>query len=350
MRFENITLSDSEKISFVSNLSTMLSAGVSILELVNSLLEDAKGSQKKILETLRDDLTQGNRLYSSFAKFPAVFDQVTVNIIRAAEEAGTLEITLKDLKENIKKEIEFSDKVKSALAYPILIMVVFSGVLLMILTFIMPKIATVFSQLKINLPLPTRVLIFVSNMLLTYTVPIVVTVALVIVGLFLFYKTQKRLLLSLLVSLPIISNLAKEIDLTKFSRSLSLLLAAGIPINTALELTQDVVMKKEIAKAIAHSKDVVLAGKRLSEGLKEAKAIIPNIMIKITEAGEKSGSLEKSMQDISEYLDYQVTKTLKTTTTLIEPIMLIFVGVLIGGMMLSIIAPIYGLIGQVGAR
>ena len=93
---------------------------------------------------------------------------------------------------------------------------------------------------------------------------------------------------------------------------------------------------------------MVLAGSELSEGLKKAKNIFPNIMIKITEAGEKSGSLDKSMQDVSEYLDYQVEKTLKTLTTLLEPIMLIFVGVLVGGMMLSIIAPIYGLIGQVG--
>lgn len=350
MKNQSITLSDSEKIGFISNLCTMLSAGISILEIVDSLLEDAKGSQKKILETLREDLIQGKRLYSTFSKFPSAFDKVTVNIIRAAEEAGTLEITLKDLKENIKKEIEFSDKVKAALAYPLLIVVVFIGVLLMILTFIIPKIATVFSRLKLDLPLPTKILIFVSNTLLTYTLPIIVVSLLIFLIFFLLYKTKKKLLFSLLTCLPILSNLTKEIDLTKFSRSLSLLLTAGIPITYALELTHDVVVKKEIAEAISHAKEVVLAGKRLSEGFKDAKVIFPSIMIKITEAGEKSGSLEKSMQDISEYLDYQVTKSLRTATTLLEPLMLIVVGILIGGLMLSIMAPIYGLISQVGSR
>ena len=101
---------------------------------------------------------------------------------------------------------------------------------------------------------------------------------------------------------------------------------------------------------ISHCKDVVLAGSELSEGLKAAKNIFPNIMIKITEAGEKSGSLDKSMLDVSEYLDYQVGNTLKSLTTLLEPLMLIVVGVLVGGMMLSIIAPIYGLIGQVAIK
>lgn len=350
MKTEHLTLSDGEKISFIYNLSTMLSAGISILEIVESLLEDARGNQKKILETLKEDLTQGKRLHTSFLKFPSVFNKVTVNIIKAAEEAGTLEITLKDLKESIKKEIEFKDKIKSALSYPIFIMVVFTGVFLMILTFIIPKISQVFSNLKINLPLQTKILIFTSKVLLTYTVPIIVIVILSLIGLYLLYRFKKKFLLGILSSLPFLSNLAREIDLTVFSRSLSLLLSAGIPITAALELTYDVVMKKEVAKTILHLKEVVLSGKRLSEGLKDAKSIIPSIMIKITEAGEKSGSLEKAMQEISEYLDYQVGKSLKTATTMLEPIMLVVVGVMIGGMMLSIIAPVYGLIGQIGGR
>ena len=165
---------------------------------------------------------------------------------------------------------------------------------------------------------------------------------------FFFYREKKKTVLHLLFMLPLVSTLAKQIDLTRFSRSLYLLLNAGIPITASLELAQEVVLKKEVANAIGHCKDVVLAGSEFSDGLKAAKNIFPNIMIKITEAGEKSGSLDKSMQDVSEYLDYQVENTLKTLTTLLEPIMLLFVGILVGGMMMSIIAPIYGLIGQVG--
>lgn len=348
MKLENISLSNNEKTSFLSNLSTMLSAGISILEAINSLLEDAKGNQKKILETIRDDLNQGQQLNTSFAKFPAVFDKVTVNIVKASEQAGTLDVTLKDLRKNLRKEIEFTDKVRAAMIYPILITVVFMAVLIMILTFVIPKIASVFSRMKVVLPLPTKIMIFSSNILIKYTLPIIIIFIVIAVGLILIYKKEKKMVLNIIFSLPFVSSLARKIDLTRFSRSLYLLLNAGLPITYALELTEEIVLKKDVAKAIVRSKELVLSGKKLSEGFKEAKTIFPSIMVKITEAGEKSGSLEQSMEDVSEYLDYEVSGTLSTMITLLEPLMLVVVGVLIGGMMLSIVAPIYGLIGQVG--
>jgi len=259
-------------------------------------------------------------------------------------------VTLTDLKTSIRKDAEFSDKIKGAMTYPVLIFFVFVGVLLMILIVVVPKISSVFSRLSVPLPLPTKILIAMSQIFTEYTIFVFLGMGALGVGGFFFYREKKREFLHLLFKLPLVSSLAQLIDLTRFSRSLYLLLNAGIPIAGALELAQEVVLKQEVANAIEHSRAVVLAGSKLSEGLKNAKNIFPNIMIKITEAGEKSGSLDKSMQDVSEYLDYQVEKTLKTLTTLLEPIMLIVVGVLVGGMMLSIIAPIYGLIGQVGAR
>ncbi|MBI4226095.1 type II secretion system F family protein, partial [Candidatus Roizmanbacteria bacterium] len=162
--------------------------------------------------------------------------------------------------------------------------------------------------------------------------------------------TNKKLLLSLLFSIPLISNLVKEIDLVRFTRSLHYLLSSGIPIVSALELTEQVVLRKDLAKMIRSSKEMIISGKKLSEGLKSAKGKIPAIMVKIIEAGEKSGSLDKSLKDISEYLDYQVTNSLRTLTALMEPAMLVLVGIVVGGMMLAIIGPIYNLIGQVGQR
>lgn len=348
MNYKRVHLSTSEKLGLISNLATMLAAGLPILEIVTSLLEDSKGNQKKILEELKSDLEQGNHISASFEKFTNVFDKITINLIKASEEAGTLDVTLADLKSTIKKDTEFTDKVKSALTYPVLIMIVFVGVLSMILVVVVPKISTVFLRMNVVLPLPTKILIFLSNLLVKYTIPTLGGIIL-IVGAFVFlYRSQRKLLLNFVFSLPLVSRLAKEIDLTRFSRSLYLLLNAGITITSALELAEEVVLKKDVARAIKHSKELVYSGKKLSDGLKEAKGIFPNIMIKIIEAGEKSGSLEKSMLDGSEYLDYQVSSTLATLTTLLEPLMLVIVGVLVGGMMLAIIAPIYSLIGQVG--
>lgn len=350
MKVENMRLSSNEKYTLISNFTTMFNAGIPILEVVDSLLDGAKGNQKKLLETMHNDLTQGNHLYTTFSKFPKIFDVVTVNIIKASEQAGTLDVALNDLKEYIKKETEFSDKLKTAMIYPVFIVGVFVAVLLMILVVVVPKISTVFSRLHVDLPLPTKMLIFMSNALLSYTL-IVVAVGIVIgIGIFYLIRTYRKQVLLFLFSLPYLSKLAKEIDLTKFTHSMYLLLNAGIPINNALELSQYIVIKEDINQAIQKAKDAVLSGKRLSEGFKQSQGIVPVIMLKIIEAGEKSGSLDKSMQDISEYFDYQVTASLKVLLALLEPIMLVVIGLLVGGMMLAIIAPIYGLIGQVGSH
>jgi type II secretory pathway component PulF len=350
MKAYNTTLSSNDKIALVSNLYTMLSSGIPILETVQSLLDDAKGGQKKLLETMKADLGQGQHMYTTFEKFPKIFDKVTVNIIKAAEDSGTLDTALADLKINIRKEIEFNDKIRSALIYPIFIMIVFLLVLLVILVVVVPKIATVFTRLNVDLPLPTQIMIFLSNAVLTYTIPLIIGAAALVGGIIYLYKQNRMLIVRMLTSLPLVSLLSQQIDLTRFTRSLYLLLTAGIPITTALELTQDVVIKKNIQNAIKHAKNVVFSGKKLSDGLKDNKKVVPPIMIKIIEAGERSGSLDKAMLDVSEYLDYQVSNTLKTVTALIEPIMLVGVGVLVGGMMMAIIAPIYQLIGSVGAK
>lgn len=349
MKIENISLSNKDKLSLLSNFSTMLSAGIPLLETVAALLEDSKGSQKKLLETLRDDLTQGKHIYFTFSKFPNIFSKVTTNLIKASEEAGTLDITLKDIKENMKKDMEFTDKIKSAMIYPLFVVCVFFIVLLMMLIVVVPKIATVFSRLNVVLPLPTKILIFMSNAIVHNTAPVIIGIMIFIVGVNLLFKLKKKWILSIFLKLPLLSSLSRDIDLTIFSRSLYLLLSAGIPIATALELTEDVVFNKNVASSIRYTKELVMGGKKIAEGFKNRKTVFPTIMIRITEAGERSGTLDKSMEEVSEFLDYQVSGRLKTATALLEPILLVVMGGMVGGMMLAIIAPIYGLIGQVGS-
>lgn len=349
MNFKRLTIKGEEKIGLINNLSTMLAAGIPILEAVTSILEESKGGSKKILETLHSDLVEGNRIHTTFAKFPRVFSTVTTNLVRASEESGTLEVTLKDIQKGIQKEMEFSDKVTSALIYPALVMVVFAGVLLTILIVVIPKISTVFSRLNVDLPLPTRVMIFLSDAILNYSLPIGVGAVAAVLLLIFFYRSQRELVLGVLFSLPLISKLIKEIDMTRFSRSMYLLLNSGLPISAALELSRTVVLKREISRLIEKALEMVMAGRPLSEGLASKGSLMPRMMLKLIEVGERSGTLAESMRDISEHLDYKVTKNLKTTTALLEPAMLVFVGIAVGGMMLAVISPIYGLIGNVGA-
>lgn len=350
MKTENISLSYQDKIALLANFSTMLAAGISILESVDSLLEDAKGSQKKVLQVLREDLVQGKHVYICFSKFPQIFDKVTVNIIKAAEEAGTLDVTLIDIKNHLQKEMEFLDKVRSAMIYPIMIFIVFIAVMLGILIFVIPRMASVFTRMKVELPLPTKIMIIVSDFILTNYIGIIIALVAFIVFLAFIYKKKKSVLTNILFSMPLISNLIKEMDITRFSQSMSLLLRSGLTITQALELCQEVVWRRDVSALIKHTHTVVMSGKRVSEGLRHGKTIFPVILIKIIEAGEKTGSLDKSLQDIGEYMDYQVSRTLATLTSLLEPIMLVFIGVIVGGMMMSIIAPIYGMIGQINRR
>ncbi len=348
MKAQSLSLSPTDKLNLISNFSTMINAGIPILSAITSLSEEAKKEVKFILEITHKDLLQGKHLYESFAKFPRIFDEVTINIIRASEQSGTLDVALKDLREQIKRDIAFNRKIRSALTYPALVVLVFIAVLLLILIVVMPKIATVFTQLKVKLPLPTKILIFSSNFLLHQTLFAVGGLVLLVLVGAVIYRLQKQRVLTFFYSLPGISNLIRDMDLMRVTRNLHLLLNAGVNITSALDLTEQVVLKKEIAHAIAHAKQSILAGKPLSYSMKLQRKIFPSTMIELVQAGEKTGTLDKSMQDTYEYFDYKVTDTLSVLTALLEPVMLVLVALLVGSMMVAIIGPIYGLIGQIG--
>lgn len=349
-QFKRVGLSAADKIALISNLATMLTAGIPILEAVSNLLEDSKGNIKKVLDTLRNDLTQGHQVNYSMSRFPNVFDKVTVNVVKAAEEAGTLDVTLKDLRDTLRKQNEFRDTVKNALMYPMFIMGVFMLVLLLNLIFVIPRIAQVFKNLKVPLPLPTQIMVSASDFMTKNTLVFLAILGVLILFVIFMFTQKKAFLLNLFYSLPGVSGLVKLIDITQLSRSMFLLLNSGITIISALDLAEDIVMRAQSRKMVIKSKELILAGKTFSEGLRTYKNYVPTIMIKLVETGERTGSLDKSMQDISEYYDYQVTNSLKSLTSMLEPIMLVTVGLVVGGMMVSIIAPIYGLISNVSSR
>ncbi len=349
-QFARVTLKGTEKLELIGSFATMLGSGISILEMVKSLSEDTKGGQKMILDEMHADLTQGKRIYITFAKFPRVFDQVSVNVIRASEEAGTLDVALRDLRTTLQKDMEFSDKVRSAMMYPLFIGMVFIAILFLILTFVIPKISTVFLQLNVPLPLPTRIMMFLSDLVVKNTLWFGSGLAVFGLSMYLLFRYKRKQIFEIFYRLPLISTLVMQIDVTTLARNLSVLLMSGLPITQALELVSEVVVRRRMEKMLLTSRTMVLAGRPLSEGFRSDRGAVPNIVIKLVEAGEETGTLDKSLQEISEYFDYKVTYTLKTLTALLEPIMLVLVGAAVGGMMLAIIAPVYGLISQIGTR
>jgi type II secretory pathway component PulF len=350
MKTNNLTISTSDKLGLISNLATMLGSGIPILETVTALNQEAKGNLKKVLDATIHDLNQGHNLSFSFARFPKIFNPVHISILKSSELSGNLISSLKDLRKGIRRDLEFTDKVKSALLYPAILMVVFTLMFTLILFFVIPRIAAIFSNLRVVLPLPTKILISLSNLLTSYPLVILAIILVIVLLSGILFKAKKRQFINFFFSWPLVRSITREIDLTRFSHNLSLLLASGVPITNALDLSREVVINNDIYKAIAQSREAILSGGKLSEGLKGTKRGIPNIMLKIIEAGEKTGTLDKSMEDISEYLDYNVTNNLKSITTTLESVILVVVGIFIGSIMLSIIAPIYNLIGQINAH
>ena len=334
----------------MSNLATMLGSGIPILEAVDTLLEDNKGPTRRVLMLFKASLTEGRPLSHAMKKAPKVFDPVTVNLIQAAETAGTLEEALHDLSLSIKKDMAFNDQIRSSLLYPGFIMVIFFAVLAVILVFVIPRISKVFLGMRVELPLPTVIMIKVSDFVVNNYAYILLGIVLAIVVLIWLFRTQRRAILNVFLNLPLLTNLGRMIDLTRFTRSMGQLLKAGVPVAEALLLSAKVVTKREIAAFIEKMYQSVSSGSPLSEGLKGSSHVIPPILLHIMQTAERSGTLEKSMQELSEYCETQVARTLKNVTTLIEPVLIVVIGLLVGGMMLAIIAPIYSIISQLGRR
>jgi type IV pilus assembly protein PilC len=344
-----MTLQRKDKLTLISNLATMMAAGIPILEAVDGLLEENKGAMRKVLKVLRDSLYEGHPLSHGMEKIPSVFDPITVNLVRAGEEAGTLETVLKDLTKSIRKEMAFSDRLKASLTYPMFVLFIFVAVLTFILAFVIPRLAKVFSGFRGELPAATKFLMDVSDILLSYYPFLLAGAVALIVLLVSLYRTRRRAVINAFLSLPGLRQLGREIDLANFTRSMSLLLGAGVPVAEALRFSEAVVSKKEVVTLIQRLEKDVTAGHRLSVGLRASHKVAPSMMIRIIETAEVSGALEAAMQDLAAYFETQVNRTLKTLATLLEPVMLVVMGLMVGGMMLAVIAPMYNLITQLNA-
>lgn len=346
----NYNLSLTEKLTIFTSLARMLAGGIPISQALDALLEDANNNQKRILDVLKADLAEGKNISESLEKFPKTFDPVITNLIRTAEKSGHLEKTLDEIVKTYSKESELKDKIKAAIAYPVFVIFTFLAIITLILLFVIPRITTVFLRLKQNLPLPTKILITISTQLRENTLIFLLGLAAVLAVLVFLFTKKKSLLLEIASKLPLVSNIATEVDLTRMSSSIALMLSSSIPLTEALNLSKKSVSQKNTKAAIAFCQETVESGKKFSEGLKKYPKIIPPIMIRMVEAGEKSGSLQKSLEELASYFDTKVDSSLKTLTILLEPSLLVIIGILVGGIMLAVIAPIYGLISQISNR
>lgn len=344
-----IKLKSKDRLEMLSDLATMLKAGIPILDAVTSLEKDAKGNTKKVLRAIKNGLYNGESMAKILGRFPRTFDVITVNLIRAAESGGTLETTLQDIVDTGKKEQNFSEQLRNTMIYPLFVMVVFVGIVILVLSFVMPRVSTVFESIDAHMPLITRIMLSSSKFFVRYWYFIIAAFILIIVLAVVFFKTHKKLLIRLTMSLPFLRKLGDDIDLARFMRSFGLLMRAGVPILEALKLSEPIAQKKETSEIIHQMRVDVANGKPLAASLSDTNGVVPALMDRSIKTAEETGTLDQALQNLADYFDEQVNSRLKIIGSIVEPAMIVLVGVMVGTLMISVIAPIYGMIGQLTA-
>ncbi len=325
-------------------LSTLLSAGLPLVPSLNALASQTKHPQFKIILTqIKDQVTEGNSLTLSMSNFPDVFPPLYVNMIRAGEASGTLDIVLDRLADFYEKSQALRTKIRSALAYPILMFFIGSGVLMFMLAFVVPNITKIFQEMHQNLPMTTIMLIAVSNALKTYWLLILI----LMVGSILFIRYSIKSTVrgahiwnKFKISAPVIGELNRNIAISRFSRTLGTLLKSDVPLLTALEIVSHVVGNSLIAAEIRQAIKDVGEGQSLSVPLSKS-GLFPTIAIEMIAIGEQSGTVEEMLLKIADSLERDVEANILVFTSLLEPIMIVSMGLIVGFIIISILLPIF---------
>lgn len=337
-----------EKITFCRYLSIMLSTGLSLSEGIDVLRRETKNPlMAKILGDMSYSLEQGQDLSSIFERYPTAFEPYFITLTRAGEMSGKLSDVFKYLESELRSEYSLNSKVKGALMYPT---IVFSAMIVMgigMFFFILPQIGRVFLSMNMPLAAPTKFLFTTSISLSKQVVPIMISfVVLGIIGFFSFKNpVVKDALLAMVRPIPMIHNLLQEVDLARFNRIFSTLIRSAVPITDALEISFTSLTLNEYRVCAKTFPDEIKRGKSFSE-LVKANPAFPSLMVQMVIAGEKTATLDSTLADLASFYESEVEEQVKGLTQIIEPILMLFVGIGVGALILSIIGPIYSVVGS----
>lgn len=340
-----------DRLLFTKHLSIMLKAGIPLLESIESISDQIKNSYfKSILSQIIKDIDNGKSLHESLTKYPKVFDPLYINLIRIGEESGTLESNLAYLSDQLRKDYEFRKKVIGALMYP---MIILTAVFLIggaISFFVLPQLVGLFQSFGTKLPITTQILLFMAVSMRSYGLFILAGVIGLILGfkLLIGLPAVKPHWHAFLLSLPILGVFLEDAQMSSLSRNLGIMLKSGLPITTALraeyEASTNLVFKDYVHTMIK----AVDKGKKINQELSEAKLKhFPPIAVKMIGVGEKTGNLDESLIYLGEFFEDEVDNLSKNFSTILEPILLLIIGLIVGFVAMSIISPIYQFSGSV---
>jgi type IV pilus assembly protein PilC len=335
-----------EKMMFVKHLSTMVKVGIPIIEALEILAEQSsKKANKTMFKDIIEMIQSGQTLSNSMRKYDYIFSDLFVNMIETGEKSGNLENVLDYLDMQLEKDYEVRRKIVSSFIYPAIIVSVSIIMAIGIAVFIMPKITKIFERFDLQLPLPTRIIIGVSKLLTEQTLLVLLLIAIVltIITVITRIKALKPFWHRIILMTPIFGEILITANIARFSRSMSSLLQSGTPVMDALKVTAKMLDNSIYKNAIESTAEKVEQGGQLGESFEGYEKIFPQIVTKMLYIGEKSGSLESTSGKLAELFEKKVDAKTRNLSVVLEPILLVLMAVLVGGMAMSIILPIYKL-------
>ncbi|MBU5453871.1 type II secretion system F family protein [Caproiciproducens sp. MSJ-32] len=333
---------------FCRQFYTMLDAGVSITNSINILSKEIPNKKlREILSNIEDDIKKGELLSESMAKYKQYFPQLLIKMVESGENSGNIDEMMLRMSVHFEKENKINNKVKSAMTYPAILSVVAVGAVMFIMTFVMPTFVEMFEGFGTELPFITRFMLATSEFLSNNLIIILLAIGILIV-LFNIYKKSPhgiQTISSLKLKLPIIGNLNKKIIVSRFTRTLSTLLSAGVSLVHALPTVAGVLENKVAEDAILKIRERVVRGDGLSGPIRE-NDIFPKMLSSMIRIGEESGSLDSILNKTADFYDDEVEQAIQATTSLIEPMLIVVMGVVIGAIVISIMLPMFDMYSQ----
>jgi len=350
--FGGAKASKQEIVIFTRQLSTMISAGISLLESIEVLTEQAETpGMKTTCARLAAALRGGSDLSAAMETCPKVFSPLYVSMVTAGEASGQMDIILQRLADYVEATEELKREIRSAMTYPVISLVLVLSITAFLMIGVVPGFKEVFDGLGAELPTLTKMTLAISDWLRAKWYLCFVALFAAMIGFTIFKKTDKGELVidHLTLRLPIFGVLVRKVCLARFSRTFATLVRSGVPIMGTLEIVAETAGNRVISDVVHASRDSVRNGNMLSEPLSRSK-VFPPMVVRMIAIGEKSGALESLLEKIAEFYDSQVKATIKSLTSLIEPLLICFMGGIVGVVILSVFLPILNLIGELSAK